>query len=143
MNEPNDGAAVLLREADNELEDLPEPAGFWILSRAVAARCLEAEELVGGDAEGESEAGDHLGVGTESSALVVGEDGLDDAHFFGELDLGEAFVLADASEALTEALVAEGQGGKLAGLLGHDAHDCKRRFSKTLDHAVDTYVSIT
>ena len=52
------------------------------------------------------------------AALVVGEDGLNDAHLFGELDLGEALVLADASEALAEGLITEIEGRELTVFLG-------------------------
>lgn len=65
---------------------------------------MDAEELVGGDAEDEGETDDDVGVGAELVELVVGNDGLDGADLFGELHLGEAALFAQAVEALPEGL---------------------------------------
>jgi hypothetical protein len=67
-------------------------------------RSLRLKHLVSCDFEGLSEADDHIGVETELAALVIGEDGLDDAGAFGEFDLSPAALLAKAGKAMAHRL---------------------------------------
>lgn len=59
---------------------------------------FDPEKLIGGNIESFCDANDHLRMRTKFSALVVGNDGLNDVGFFGKLDLGETALLTEASE---------------------------------------------
>ena len=64
-------------------------------------RGLGLEQFIGRDVEGCSKPDDHVGVEAELAALVIGENGLDNASAFGEFNLGPAALLAEAGEALS------------------------------------------
>src|SRR5690606_32344118 len=82
---------------------------------AVLTALVETEQLVGGDAEGESEAGKHVGIEPQLVALVLRDQGLDDADALGQADLSEALLLAQPREALSQRLVAELERWQLEG----------------------------
>jgi hypothetical protein len=97
-----EGFLVALREFVDGLEAAKKAAVEW---DAVFTARLETEELVDGDLESASELNEHLRMRPKFAALVVAENGLDDAGLGSELDLSEAALLTEPSDALTESSI--------------------------------------
>lgn len=74
------------------------------LARTVAPG-LGVEQLIHADIEGQREAHGHLGRQAQVVALVIRNRRLGNPELLGELDLGDAALLANAGEALAQGLV--------------------------------------
>jgi hypothetical protein len=97
VEEAEDGALVAFGEMSRTAEALPE-AEFAALARRRGGRA-EAEQFVGGDAEGAGE-GDNGGAGREFGlGLIVGRGSLGGAEGAGEVGRGEAALAAQGREA--------------------------------------------
>lgn len=121
MDEPKDGSLVFLGEISDELKLLPESALFGVDLLADGLGGLDAEELVGGDAEGFGEGDERRGRWEAVVILVVGDGALGEGGGLGELDLGEALGPAQGDEALPEA-------GLFDLLPRHGEDDCRGGF---------------
>jgi len=112
--------AVAVEEGVDDGEELTAVAGGKALDLLEAAPealvaglgdgllGLEAEELVGGDAEDVGEEREQVCGRPIGLALVVGDHALGDADLLAELALAEACAQAEASEAEAEGLVVRG-----------------------------------
>lgn len=113
-----------------------EPAAFCVLWQR------DAEELVGGDAEGGGETSEDGGLRPDLVVLVARDEGLDGADLLGERGLSEAPLLAEELEAK-----AEGRGlglGALGGTAGHRGGSIRRRSGSRVDgHATNIYIQDT
>jgi hypothetical protein len=121
VNEADDRAAIALGKPKDELEVFPEATDLGISldeRDGFGLGRLEAEEDIGGDAEGSGEFDDDSGGRELSDGLVARESALGGTDLLCELDLREASGSAESGESRSE-------GGTRFDLLRHRAGECK------------------